>query len=62
MEHKDHKQLYGCTKEIPKDSNKLVNRHKSLSIGYTNSYGSITSLYCSASLGGAGSPCVNELG
>ena len=54
--------MYSLSKDIPKDYNKIVNRHKSLSVGYTNSYGNITSLYCSASLGGEGSPCINELG
>ena len=62
LDFQDYKHIYGCSKWVTKDSNHFINKDKSLSLGKVRSYGAITTVTCSAGLGGIGSPCVNELG
>ena len=62
IDFQDYKYIYGCSKWVLKDSNHYLNSDKSLSIGKVRSYGAITTVTWSASIGGAGSPWINELG
>ena len=62
IDFNDYKYIYGWSKCVIRDSNHFINSDKSLSIGKVRSYGAITTVTWSAGIGGAGSPCVNELG